>query len=114
MDPKERKKIQDIILWQTTPFYLPDGRIKYKSEFDSFDLPKEREILNNLIEKLYFKNKDKFKNEEEVFDLFAKSVFTGKLSWGRLVNKTFGKGTFKKLTELDENVEKLEEFVNDL
>jgi len=111
---KERKKIQDIILWQTTPFYLPDGRIKYKSEFDSFDLPKEREILNNLIEKLYFKNKDKFKNEEEVFDLFAKSVFTGKLSWGRLVNKTFGKGTFKKLTELDENVEKLEEFVNDL
>ncbi len=74
----------------------------------------QRKVLNNLIEKLYSKNTDKFENKEEVFDLFAKSVFTGKLNWGKLVNRTFGKGTFKKLAQVDENVDKLEKFVSNL
>lgn len=84
------------------------------NEWREFGYSKQRKILNALIEKLYFKNKDEFKDKEEVFDLFAKSVFTGKLNWGKLVNKTFGRGTFKKLTQLDENIDELEKFVQEL
>ena len=84
------------------------------NEWRKFGYSKQREILNALIEKLYSKNKNEFEDKEEVFDLFAKSVFTGKLNWGRLVNQTFGKGTFKKLAQLDANVEELEKFVQEL
>ena len=85
-----------------------------KIEYTAFGYLKQRKILNTLIEKLYSKNKDKFDDKEQVFDLFVKSAFTGKLNWGKLVNQTFGKGAFKKLAQLDENVEELEKFVNNL
>ena len=113
-DEKEREKINDIFLYSVTSFSLPDGRKKYKSTTETFTYFRERKILNIIVRKLYNRNKDKFKNEDEVFDLFARSAFTGKLSWGRLVNQTFGKGTFKKLAQSDKNVEKLEKFVKDL
>jgi hypothetical protein len=95
--------------------FLPNGRILETTiHYSQFCYSEQRKILNTLIEKLYSKNTDQFKNKEEVFDIFAKSAFTGKLNWGKLVNKTFGKGTFKKLAQLDENVEELGKFVENL
>jgi len=80
-----------------------------------FSYPEERLILNTLIDKLYAKNEDKYDNREEVFDVFAKAMFTGNLlPLGRLIDKTFGKGTFRKIGELDENVEELKNFTEEL
>ena len=57
----------------------------------------------------------------EVFDVIARSAFTGdivgKKGWGRLIDETFGNETFKNLAEIDvsfDNVEKLKEFINAL
>lgn len=51
-----------------------------------------------LITEIYNKNKDRFKNEQEVFDVFVKGYFTGKiLEAARLVENTFGKGSFRKI-----------------
>lgn len=81
----------------------------------------QRKILNQLIDKIYNKNKDRFKDREEVFDVFARSYFTGNMvsegSCGRLIEDTFGAGTFKKLAESDyklDELDKLKEFADNL
>lgn len=102
--------------------YSSDNRREYKTiEAERARYKSEREILNNLIDKLYSGNQDQFQNREEVFDLFAKSIFTGNIvgkeSWGRLVEETFGKGTLKELMEKDSRLARLKdlrEFVEGL
>ena len=81
----------------------------------SFAREKEREILNSLIDKLFEKNKDKFQNRDEVFNVFIKAMLSGNIiPLGRLVDGTFGRKTFSKISELDANIDKLEEFVGEL
>ena len=109
----DKNNVDDIYFAQTYPVSI-NGKKEYTTETEGFHYFQERKILNNLIEKIYLKNKDKFKDKEEVFDLFAKSAFTGKLSWGILIDRTFGKGTFKRLAQLDKNVDELEKFVDNL
>lgn len=102
--------------------YSSDNRKEYKTiEAERARYKAEREILNNLVGKLYSANQDKFKNSEEVFDLFAKSLFTGNIvgkgSWGRLIEETFGKGTLRELMEKDSSLTRLKdlrEFVEGL
>ncbi len=102
--------------------YSFDNRREYKTiEAERARYKNEREILNNLIGKLYSASQDKFKNSEEVFNLFAKSLFTGNIvvkgSWGRLVEETFGEGTLRELMEKDSSLMKLKdlrEFVEGL
>lgn len=108
MDPSE------ILAAKTEITSLDSGKKKFDAEWKIFSRFKEREILNNLIEKLYSKNKGKFKDKDEVFDLFAESLFTGKLRWARLVNETFGAGTLQKLAKADKNVDELGKFVEGL
>ncbi|MDP2934265.1 MAG: hypothetical protein Q8N59_00620 [bacterium] len=56
--------------------------------------------LTALIDVLWERNKDRFKNREEVEKLFLDAQFTGNLlKIGRLIEKTFGKGSFRKLGE---------------
>ena len=75
----------------------------------------ERRILNTLIDKILEKNPDKFQDKEEVFEVFAKGMITGNiLPVGRLVERTFGKGTLRKIGELDQDLRAQEEFVNSL
>lgn len=66
----------------------------------------ERQKLWQMIDEIYKKNPEKFEDKdektakEEIFSLFAKGMFTGKiLESARLIEKTFGKGSFKKLGE---------------
>jgi hypothetical protein len=87
-----------------------DGKI-IKELFTKYT---ERKALNNLIDKLYSKNKEKFKDKDEVFDLFAESLFTGKLRWARLVNESWGDGTLQGLAKADKNVDELGKFVDGL
>ncbi|MDX1608399.1 MAG: hypothetical protein R3251_04275, partial [Candidatus Spechtbacterales bacterium] len=80
-----------------------------------FTYQRPRKILNTLIDKLYERNEDKFESREEVFELFEKGMITGNiLPLGRTIDRTFGKGIFRKIGELDENLDELEEFVNSL
>lgn len=100
----------------------PDNRKKFeKIEAAVPPYKAERKILNNLIDKLFDNNQDKFKDREEVFDLFAKSIFTGNIvgkeSWGRLLDETFGEGMLRGLMEADSSLKKLKdlrEFVDNL
>jgi len=81
----------------------------------SFTYWDERNILNNLIDKLYQKNQQKFHDREEVFDLFAKAMLGGNLlPVGKLVDRTFGPGVFRKIGESDANIKEQEDFINGL
>ena len=43
-------------------------------------------------------NRDQFSNRDEVFERFASAVITGSvLPIGRLIEKTFGKGSYRRL-----------------
>lgn len=76
---------------------------------------REREVLNILIDKLFEQNKDKFKDREEVFEIFVKGAMTGNImTLGRLIEKTFGKGTLRMLGELGNDIEAQEKFVDSL
>lgn len=60
----------------------------------------ERKKLNDLIKELYEKNREEFESEEDVFNIFAKASMSGNiLPLARLIEKTFGKGSFRRLGE---------------
>lgn len=60
----------------------------------------ERAKLNKIVKDIFEKNSDKFESQEEVFDEFARAYFTGKLlPIARLIEKTYGKGSFRKVGE---------------
>jgi len=99
-------------------FYSADKKEKVKFFPQLASYKKKRLVFNTLVDKLYNKNQDKFEDREEVFNLFAKSVFTGNIvskgSWGRLVDETFGSGTLQKIAERDYNPEELKDFIENL
>lgn len=93
---------EQLSFWQSAM-----GRVSGKKErkrilTESFGYTFERSILHSLTKKLFEKNKDRFKNSDEVLELFTKAMMTGNLlEIGRLVDNSFEKGTFRKLGELD-------------
>lgn len=115
----EGKKINEneIVSIAKKITYSPDNKKEYvKTAAIRASYRPQRKALNLLIEKVYNKNRDKFQDREEVFDLFAKSIFTGNIvgkdSWGRLVEKTFGNGALKQLAVKDGK--ELKKFVENL
>ncbi|MDX1535580.1 MAG: hypothetical protein R3346_02375 [Candidatus Spechtbacterales bacterium] len=75
----------------------------------------EKEVLSAFIDKLYERNKSKFKNKEDVFNLFARGALAGETKpIVDLVNNTFGKGTTSKFIELDDDVEAQMELIDSL
>ena len=92
---------------------LGSGTVKIIVE--GFTYQPERKVLNTLIDKIFERNLDKFQDREEVFEVFAEGMMTGNiLSIGRLVEKTFGKGTLRQIGELDPDTEAQQEFINSL
>jgi len=86
-----------------------------KISIEGFTYQPERKILNILIDKIFERNSDKFQDREEVFEVFAKGMMTGNiLPVGRLIERTFGNGTLRKIGELDSDMRAQEEFVNSL
>lgn len=60
----------------------------------------ERQNLLIILEQIAQNDPSHFKSSEEVFNVFAGAYFTGKiLKVAELVEKTFGKGAFRKLGE---------------
>lgn len=70
----------------------------------NFAYSRERKNLNMIINKIFERNPGQFNSQEEIFDIFAKAMMTGNiLPIGKLMDKTFGRGTFDKFTELDKS-----------
>jgi len=81
----------------------------------AFTYPAERKILNTLIDKIFERNPEQFKDKEEVFEVFCQSMMTGNiLPIGRLIDNTFSHGTLRRIGEMDQNIKEQEEFVNSL
>lgn len=60
----------------------------------------ERKQFNSLVDELYDKNIGDFESREEIFKLFAEATMAGRLlPVARLIEKTFGKGSFRMLGE---------------
>jgi hypothetical protein len=114
-DNEEREMLENIFIFRPVQ-RKKDGRfIEEIRESVPFCYPKEQKALNSLLDKLYQKNQDKFKDKEEVFDIFAKSMLNGNLMpVGKLVDRTLGKGSFRKIGELDSDVKKQKEFIDNL
>jgi hypothetical protein len=69
--------------------------------FVSHAYEKERSSLRQLVNDLYERNKNSFSIPDEVFLLFAKGALTGNvLELARLIEKTYGKGWFRKIGEM--------------
>jgi len=82
---------------------------------EGFTYQLERKILNTLIDKIFERNPEKFQDREEIFEIFAKGMMTGNiLPVGRLIERTFGNGTLRRIGELDQDMQAQEEFVNSL
>jgi len=60
----------------------------------------ERDALNGLIDGLFDRNKANFSSREEVFAIFVRACMTGRLLLvARLIEKTYGKGSFREAGE---------------
>ncbi len=82
---------------------------------ETFVYQKERSVLETLMKKIMEQNPDRFFTIEEVFDLFVKNFITGQmLELGRVIEKTFGAGTYRKLGAYNEDVKGLKVFVDAL
>lgn len=87
---------------------------------ENFTYSEERDLLRTLIEKIYAHNaelaeKRTFKDKEDIFQMFTKAAMTGNiLLLGRVIESMFGKGTLRKIGELDSDLEKQKEFVKSL
>ena len=79
-----------------------DGSLFFSGNM--FTYLESRGFLKTITEILFEKNKEKFKDQEEVFVVFEKAAFTrsGILSLGKLIDGTFGVGTFRKIAELND------------
>lgn len=75
-----------------------DETLGYKGV--SYPYHEERQQFNSLVDELYEKNKGDFEFREDVFKLFAEATMTGRLlTTARLIEKTFGKGSFRVIGE---------------
>ncbi len=74
------------------------GEEQWQTSIERWRYGEQRSRLRALIKEIYEANQDQFGSEEEVFKIFAQATLTGRLlEVGRLVEKTFGKGSFANL-----------------
>ncbi|MDB5244172.1 MAG: hypothetical protein JWN18_42 [Parcubacteria group bacterium] len=75
---------------------------RLRDENIALDTTRQRELgdLWKLIDNLLEKNKDKFSKREEIMDLFVRAQVTGNvLPAARLIENTYGKGSFRKVSK---------------
>jgi hypothetical protein len=94
-DPNEKALSEEIAYIVTDPNTLEKVAVPHS-------YPNERSRLNDLINDIFEKNKEEsggvFKSEDEVFVLFVEATTSGKmLKLSRIIEKTYGKGSFRKL-----------------
>ncbi|MEX1063773.1 MAG: hypothetical protein WED06_00350 [Candidatus Paceibacterota bacterium] len=94
-----KKKVGDV--WRrvgTITKRKVDGKTEVRGSIYSYHEARQRFI--NLIRDFYRKNEQDFSSPEEVFKIFVVAALTGKiLPVARLIEKTYSKGSFRKLDE---------------
>lgn len=104
---EEYEKHNDpLVLENAISFYSDQetaGVISY------FAYGRDRVMFENLVNEIFIRNKDKFNSPIDVVKLFAKASYEGRLlPLARIIEKTFGKGSFQKLGEgIDITIERL-------
>lgn len=82
---------------------------------DSESYKEQRGISMLLMEKIRQKNSENFANTEEVFNVFVKGLFSPNLlDIGKLIDKSFGIGTYRKIADLGNNLKNLREYIEKL
>ena len=72
----------------------------WKTSIENWRYGKERRELWKLIREIYEAHPIRLRSHEEVFKVFAKATLTGRLlDLARLVDATYGKGSFRRLGE---------------
>ncbi len=80
----------------------PSGEGSVRIFTEQFVYQNEREAFELLCEKLYERNTDQYNSPNELKKIFVQAAFTGKLlEIGKIVEKTFGNGVFRKLAEAE-------------
>jgi len=79
----------------------------------SFAKDEERKILYRLIDKIHQKSPEKSK--EEIFNTFVEAVMTGRIvNLGKMIDRSFGNGTFGNIAASGNDVNNLEKYVDNL
>ncbi|MBD3300188.1 MAG: hypothetical protein GF347_02440 [Candidatus Moranbacteria bacterium] len=103
---------EDLYLALGEDYFLNDDE---RRSFARFCYQKQRENLHILITKIYLKNQNRFGKREEVFDIFAGCKLRSDLiKPGLLIDRTFGKGTFRTLGEVDSDLTLQRKFIYSL
>lgn len=70
----------------------------------NFPYQKNIEALHRLVKELFSRNKEKFGSEDEILEIFKRGYFVGNfLEIGRLIDGSFGRGTFKKIGRIEKD-----------
>jgi hypothetical protein len=92
-----RKHAQDTVAQEVES---PVHRIIDESAESLYSYQLERLHFVGLVESLYERNKSDFACYEDTFKLFSTAMFTGRLlPIARLIEKTFGPGSYRRLGE---------------
>ena len=79
------------------------SNVKENGDFATFSYPFHGKVLNLLVSEIYEKNKDKFKSEDDVLNVFIKAHFDGKiLPMSRLITETFDKDTLRAVSMMSD------------
>ncbi|MBU4331901.1 hypothetical protein KKD19_00540 [Patescibacteria group bacterium] len=80
---------------------------EWETTIKEYEYQPERKELSSLINAIYEKNKTQFASPEDVFRLFVKAAFTGRMiGIAHLIKNTFGKNSFRQLAEKTEHKKK--------
>jgi hypothetical protein len=101
----KQKPAQDLIEKISREKGIPIDDIiwvgKNENEFQTIPYPIHRKVLKFVCEKIYNTYRMLYNSPDEVFEVFAKAQFNGKLlSLGHLVDGTFGEGSFRTLSNM--------------
>lgn len=93
------KKFYDDVLMKS-PLFIDEVIAKGENYDHKISRMEELGFLNKLVDDLWKQNKDTFETRDDVFKLFVDAHVNGHLlQVGKLVEKTFGKGSFRRLAE---------------
>ena len=90
---EEKKISEDDIIWVSK---------KGKGNFETVSYLQQRNVLNYVCDEIQKQFPDEYKNTDDVYKVFLNAHFTGRLLLiARLVEKTFGEGSFRLLGNMN-------------
>jgi hypothetical protein len=99
-EEKTRNSLWERLSYVETCDVDEDGKRFTRMFSKRYGYQREMGMLEQLIDDLYANNKEEFSSREEIFLLIMRASFTGRmLPFARLMDKTYGKGSFRTVAE---------------